>query len=600
MNGEAATPVLHAMVEEQAKASPDAVALVCGQRLLTYAELEGWASGVAASLTAGGVVAGTPVGLMAEPSLELVVGMLAILKAGGHYVALGPNIPHRRLASMCSGVGLTMVVGTARALTDWERVQGVGLIDLAAAPTCAGAPETDMTHALAPDTPAYILHTSGSTGVPKGVVVEHRNVTALLRAFEAVAPSRSPLVGTNLCPFTFDVSVWEIFSVLCFGGTLHVLTPPITGDPDALVEYVLGNGVTSTYLPPGLVEGVARRLRRANRPVTLDRILVGVEPIIQSVLQELRDLSDSVRIVNGYGPTETTVCATFFPFTSASNPLRRTPIGFPALGYKVHVVDDDLLPVTPGSVGEILVGGAGVARGYVNDPVATASKFLVDPFSDPPGAGRVYRTGDLGRVLPDGALEYVGRADSQVKVRGFRVELGDVEQALSRCRGARRVVVLAPDSPAGRRLIAFVEGDPAVPGDEIRRQLAGELPEYMIPSRVVSLERFPQNDNGKIDRESLLEIDRADPELHGGSTVMPTSLEGRVVDVWREVLGIDHIGLADNFFDLGGDSLSAITIANRLSDDLACSVSVRDLFLLPTVAELAGRARVLMREDSAV
>jgi len=302
---------------------------------------------------------------------------------------------------------------------------------------------------------AYILYTSGSTGKPKGVMVEHYSVLTLLCGFEQIAPSGKQLIGTVACPFSFDVSVWEIFSMLCFGGNIHILTPEIFSSAEPFVSYLSDHNVTSTYIPPALLLGIVSQLELTGS-ITLNRILVGVEPIKEGILQRFRNLSDQIHIVNGYGPTEATICATFFYFGMAVDIERNTPIGTAAPSYQVYLVDSNLRLVPIGTSGELHIGGVGLARGYLNRPELTAEKFIPNPFSDEPGS-RLYKTGDLARYLPDGNIEFLGRMDHQVKIRGFRIELGEIEAVLTRHPEVREAAVIArEDRKGGKYLAAYI------------------------------------------------------------------------------------------------------------------------------------------------
>jgi amino acid adenylation domain-containing protein/non-ribosomal peptide synthase protein (TIGR01720 family) len=451
---------LHELFETWAERTPNAVAVICNDQQLTYSALNQRANQLAHYLRALGIGPEVCVGLCMERSLEMVVGLLGILKAGGAYVPLDPAYPKERLSFMLSDTQVSVLVTQQEIVThlpkhalrlvcldtDWEVI--------------AQQSKEDPVSGVTPENLAYVMYTSGSTGKPKGVMIEQRQVLALLYGFEHVAPGGAGCIGTAVCPFGFDVSVWECFSMLCFGGTLHIIVPEILTDPQQFVHYLVDHGITSAYIPPALLSEVACHLEQQDAQMALNRILVGTEPIKQGLLQRFRDLSEHMRIVNGYGPTETTICATLFPFYSATEPYRRTPIGTGIRGYEVYLVDANMQLVPIGIPGELHIGGAGLARGYLNCPELNAEKFIPHPFRDRPGA-RLYKTGDLARWLPDGNLEFLGRLDQQVKIRGFRVEPGEIEAVLAGLPVVQESVVFArEDQPGDKRLVAYVVPNP--------------------------------------------------------------------------------------------------------------------------------------------
>ena len=448
---------LHELFEAWAEQTPDAVAVVCNAQQLTYSALNRRANQLAHYLRALGVGPEVCVGLCMERSLELVVGLLGILKAGGAYVPLDPTYPKERLAFMLSDTQVSVLVTQQKIVTDlpehashlvcldtdWEHI--------------AQQSEANPVSGVTPENLAYVMYTSGSTGTPKGVMIEQRQVLAFLYGFEHVAPGGEGCIGTAVCPCGFDVSVWEYFSMLCFGGTLHIIVPEILTDPQQFVRYLVDHRITSAYIPPALLSEVASHLEQQHAQMALNRILVGTEPIKQGLLQRFRNLSEHMRIVNGYGPTETTICATLFPFCSATEPDRRTPIGTGIRGYEVYLVDANMQLVPMGIPGELHIGGVGLARGYLNRPELNAEKFIPHPFRDRPGA-RLYKTGDLARYLPDGNLEFLGRLDQQVKIRGFRVEPGEIEAVLAGLPVVQESVVVAREDQPRRQTVSSLCG----------------------------------------------------------------------------------------------------------------------------------------------
>ena len=509
---------------------------------------------------------------------------------------LDPAYPPERLASMMADAQVAVLV-TQQCLavlpvheahvvcldTDWECL--------------AQQSEANIDSGVTPKSLAYVMYTSGSTGTPKGVMVEHRQIVAFLHSFEHIAPGGAGNIGTTVCPFGFDVFVWECFSMLCFGGKLHIMLPELWTAPEQFARYLVYHRITSAYIPPALLSDLAIHLEQQHEQVALNRLLVGVEPIKQGTLQRFRNLSEHMRIVNGYGPTETTVCAALFPFYAATELERRTPIGTRVDGYEVYLVDTYGQPVPIGIPGELLIGGIGLARGYINRAEFTAEHFIPHPFSHVPGA-RLYKTGDLARYLPDGNLEFLGRHDQQVKIRGYRIELEEIEAALRQHPAVREIVVLAcEDARRGdKRLVAYlVANQEPTPAQQTWRSfLKQKLPEYMIPSAFVVIETLPRTPNGKIDRQALPMLD-ATPSPGAAAFVAPgTPVESTLAVIWAEVLGLERVGVHDNFFELGGDSILSIQIIAR-ANQAGLRLTPKHLFQHQTIAELATAANTLFK-----
>ena len=639
---------IHALFEQQVARTPDAVALImaedkktsrqeaalslpkgdkvndandialssCYPVTLSYSELNARANQLAHHLIELGVQPDTLVAVMMERSIEMVVSLLAVLKAGGAYVPIDPTYPSERIAYMLTDsaapILLTQSYLDFAQTTDKAAGQNgrhIIAVDqmgtqLAAYPTSNPHTKTTPAHL------AYVIYTSGSTGQPKGVMVQHTNVVAMLHGFEKIAPRQKQLVGTAVCPFSFDVSIWEFFSMLCFGGSLHLLPVDVFADAVSFAEYMAIHSVTSSYIPPALLLGMTEACQQLKTRLSLDRILVGVEPIQQGRLQHFRDLSSGMRIINGYGPTESTICSTFFDFQQATEPERRTPIGKAVTGYKIYLLNELQQPLPIGVAGELYVGGAGLTRGYLNRPELTAERFI-----EHPKFGRLYKTGDLCRWLPNGNIEYIGRTDFQVKIRGFRIELGEIESALLAQEGVREAVVLAREETAGdKRLVAYVvqdasckrQGDTSKEQDvscnlqpaTLRSSLQAKLPEYMMPSAFVFLEALPLTPNGKLDRRALPIPDYTDAQHE---FVAPRNeLETQLVAIWQAVLGGERvapeqsrrIGVDDNFFALGGHSLLATQVMSRIRQAFVIDLPLRIFFETPTIAELATHIRM--------
>jgi amino acid adenylation domain-containing protein len=436
--------------------TPDHTAVVYGERTLSYAELDWQSSRLAHYLLDAGVGNQELVGICMERSIEMIVGILGILKAGGCYVPIDPEYPSERIGYMLSDTGARYVLVNGTAGERLPDGHGCRVIDVdGLGEELLGYPAMRPDVVIRPDQLAYIIYTSGSTGNPKGVMIEHRNIVALLFGFEQVSPQQSAGHGLSLCPYVFDVSVWEFFINLCFGNALHIL-PSIDGlDAARIVGYMASHKIATAYLPPTVLSEVVSAIRQLPQGLELERLLVGVMSIQQQVLQDFIDLQPGLSIINGYGPAETTVCASFFSFRQAIDVQENTPIGRPVANYQLYVLDKYGKPLPAGVPGQIWIGGAGVGRGYLNDPLLTAQKFVEHPFL--PGQ-LIYQSGDMGKWLADGDLEYLGRADEQVKVRGYRIEPGEVETVMLKSGLVDQAVLLAPaDQKGNRTLVAFLD-----------------------------------------------------------------------------------------------------------------------------------------------
>ncbi|HEX2090822.1 MAG TPA: amino acid adenylation domain-containing protein, partial [Longimicrobiaceae bacterium] len=567
---------LHGFVEEWARRTPEAPALVSGTGTLGWGEVNRRANRIAHHLRRLGVGPEVRVGLHLERGPEALVALLGILKAGGAYVPLDPAYPPDRVAYMREDAGISVLLScgdgalrtggarTVRLDQEWDR----------------GGPEHDLDPGplAGPDNLAYVIYTSGSTGRPKGVMVTHRT---LLAAAEAQRPLTGVHSGSRILQFaslSFDASVFEILLAVRNGAALCFPDADARLSGEGLLRAMREMEVTTTILPPP----VLAELPVADLPA-IHTLGMGGEAVSAEVVARW---APRYRMLNAYGPTEVTIWATAALGLDGS---RRPPIGRPIPNARVYLLDGELEPLPVGVPGELWIGGAGVARGYLGRPGLTAERFLPDPFSPEPGA-RMYRSGDRGRWLPDGEIDFLGRTDEQVKVRGFRIELGEIEAVLLRTEGIRDAVVVArEDAPGERRLVAYVvaEGETGPTAAELRTRLRGELPEYMVPAVFVRLDALPLTPSGKVDRRVL-----PAPEVTGGTedAFVParTPLEEVLAGIWAALLGVERVGVDDNFFELGGHSLLAARAASRISEALHLEVRVRDLFEHPTVRRLAA------------
>ncbi|RTQ90553.1 MULTISPECIES: non-ribosomal peptide synthetase [Stenotrophomonas] len=579
--------LLHSLFEQAADTAPDRVAVICGDASLSYAQLEQRANQVAHYLIAAGIAADGRVALCMERSVDMVVGMLGILKAGAGYVPLDPAYPPERLAYLI-GDCAPQVVLTQRALvgmltalgTDTHRV--VTLDD--ECPITAGQPtQRPEKTGLSADHLAYVIYTSGSTGQPKGVMVHHAGIVASTRARIAYYPADSRML---LVPsFAFDSSVAMIFWALCSGATLVVARHDEARDPAALSRLVSEHRIEAWLSVPSLYDAVLTYCNGEGLE-SLRSVIVAGEALSHRVATRHAEcMPASARMYNEYGPTEACVWCTV-DLVDSRHPGKS--IGKPIAGAPIYLLDQWGAPVPLGVPGEIHIGGVQVARGYLERPGLTAERFIQDPFSPGPAA-RMYRTGDLGAWQADGTIDYLGRNDHQVKVRGFRIELGEIEVALQGCPDVREaVVLLREDEPGDRRLVAYFissSGDPVKAG-ELRAALARSLAEHMLPSAFVQLPAWPLTPNGKLDRQALPAPERAVASVEFFD-VPRGEIEVTLAQLWQQLLHVAQVGRNDHFFDLGGHSLLAIQLISQLRRLLDVEVALREVFNHPTLADLA-------------
>ncbi|EFE65511.1 peptide synthetase 3 [Streptomyces viridosporus ATCC 14672] len=561
--------------ERQAAETPDALALVCGDEEVTYAELNARANRLARMMAGRGVGAESFVGVVLPRSVELVVTLLAVWKAGGAYVPIDPDHPAERIAYVLADAAPAVTV-TTRALAGMlpADAPSLALDHEETARECARQDPSDLAVRVPDAGAAYMIYTSGSTGRPKGVVVSRSSVANLVawahREFGREALS-TVVVSTSM---SFDVSVFELFSPLACGGGVRLVENLLS-----LMDPGVTEGATLVGGVPSAMTNVATSL---DAEWDVGTVVLAGEAFTASALATVRKSAPRARVYNCYGPTEATVYAT--AWRDAGGDVRAPAIGGPVSNTRVYALDAHLAPVPPGVTGELYLAGEGVARGYRNRPGLTAERFVANPF-DAPGS-RMYRTGDLVRWTRDGELEYVGRADDQVKVRGFRIELGEIETVLARHPGiAQAVVVPREDGPGSHRLVAYVvcaAGAGADP-DDLRGHLRTRLPDYMVPEAVVVLDELPLSPNGKIDRTALPEPGQ---RHHTVGRAPRTPQEEILCELFSEVLGAPAVGVDDNFFDLGGHSLLATRLISRIRRVLDVELSVRALFESPTVAGL--------------
>ncbi|WP_411354714.1 amino acid adenylation domain-containing protein [Xenorhabdus khoisanae] len=594
--------LIHQLFEAQAAQRPDAIAMMFGDQIISYGELNRRANRLAHHLIALGVRPDDRVAICLERSPEMIVGLLGILKAGGAYVPLDPAYPTERLVYMLKDAAPVVLLTQAAQSDRLHDTVSMLLLD-AQDISLEGQPEHNPEARMLGLTSrhlAYVIYTSGSTGQPKGVMVEHRSVNRLVinNAYADIGVSDCVAHCANIA---FDASTWEIWSALLNGGRLHVVSQSVLLDPVRFCDSLIKGQVTALWLTAGLFNEYLDMLT----PLfgQLRYLLVGGDVLDPKKIQRVQ-LAESqpAHLINGYGPTETTTFAATYTIASPVNVTRSIPIGRPIANTQIYILDLYGQPVPLGVTGEIHIAGAGVARGYLNYPELTVERFLADPFSSDSDA-RMYKTGDLGRWLPDGNIEYLGRNDFQVKLRGFRIELGEIETRLTQCHGVREAVVIAREDAfykktsyektgyektgGQKRLVAYLlpqSGIKLVPA-ELRQQLTQHLAEYMIPSAFVTLEAFPLTSNGKLDRQALPAPDSSAIVVRGYAAPIGKT-ETTLAQIWQDLLGLERIGRYDHFFELGGHSLLAVQLLNRMREQ-DMEVPLTALFAHPTLCSLA-------------
>ncbi|HEX2209655.1 MAG TPA: amino acid adenylation domain-containing protein, partial [Longimicrobium sp.] len=581
---------VHELFEAQARERPEAVALVWGQAELTYQELEARANRLAHHLVRLGVGPEARVGVLLERGVELIVSLLAVLKAGGCYVPLDPGYPAERLRLMLadSSVRVLLSRGDLAGV-----VEGAGLevvhLDRAADALASESTEAPRSGATA-ESLAYIVYTSGSTGKPKGVMVGHRQVVQLVRETDYVQlhPGDRVAQASNA---GFDALTFEAWGAFLNGATLVGIPQDVLLSPPALREALRQERISTIFLTTALVNQLSHEVPDIFAPVR--EVLFGGQAVDADSVRRLLKAGRPGRLLHMYGPTETTTFCVYEQVEHVAEDALSVPLGHATGNQRIYLLDGALNPVPLGVPGEAYVGGGGVSRGYLNRPGLTAERFVPDPFSGEPGA-RMYRTGDRLRWRGERKLEFVGRVDDQVKIRGFRIEPGEVESVLSAHSAVREArVIVREDQPGEKRLVAYVVG--GVEAEELREHLRQSLPGYMVPAAFVVLEALPLTPNGKLDVKAL-----PAPELASAEEryVAPqTTVEEVLAGIWAEVLRVDRVGAHDSFFDLGGHSLLATRLLAHIQATFAVEISIRDVFSMPTLEAMAEEIERRIYED---
>ncbi|WP_259675526.1 non-ribosomal peptide synthase/polyketide synthase [Burkholderia gladioli] len=596
---------LHGLVEAQVARTPQAIALVAADGAsLSYAQLNRRANRLAHRLIALGIGADARVAICAERGVEMVVGLLATLKAGAAYLPLDPAYPAERLADMLAdsaAAALLMHEGTAAVMPALGAGDRLPVIDIGAPASEGNDEDKDEDRNPAPAAlgarhPAYVIYTSGSTGRPKGVVVEHRQIVNHMRWMQAAFPLGEGDAVAQKTPFSFDASVWEFFAPLLAGGRLEMAAPDGHRDPVYLAGWLRAQSIHTVQMVPTLLAGLLEIDGFAGCPA-LRRVFCGGEALPAALVERFRAKVPGVTLVNLYGPTETTIDSSSHVCSEPSSPAASagaSVIGRPLPNTRLYLLDARLNPVPPGVAGELYVAGAGVTRGYLARPALSAAAFLPDPFAPEAGA-RMYRTGDLARRLPDGNLVYLGRNDGQLKLRGLRIEPGEIEARMRGFAGIGEAVVMVRDEVEGGLLAAYYTrrgGEAAaVSAEALREHLAAGLPAHMVPQALVALDALPLMPNGKLDRKALPAPSRGEG---AGALALPMSAEEQTVaGIWAGVLGLERVGRDDDFFALGGHSLLATQMISRVRRAFGVEVPLRVAFDAPTLAAFAHRLAAL-------
>ena len=578
---------IHQLFEEQVERTPNAVAVVFENESLTYGELNNRANQLAHYLRKLGVKADTLVGISLERSLEMIIGLLGILKAGGAYLPLDPDYPSERLQFAIADAQLSLLL-TQEGLIDKlpEHQARLILLDRFTEEINQNS-QDNLTGVVTANDLANLIYTSGSTGKPKGVMVEHRGLFNLAQAQIKTFNLHSDCRILQFASLNFDASISEIIMATGAGATLYLDTKDALMPGLPLMGILKDYGITHITLPPSALAALP-----LEEIPELQTIIVAGEACSEELIKQW---ATGRNFFNAYGPTETSVCATVEKWTDET---RKVTIGRPIANTQVYILDSHLQPVPIGVPGELHIGGMGLARGYLDRPELTQEKFIPNPFSNYPDS-RLYKTGDLGRYLPDGNIEYLGRIDNQVKIRGFRIELGEIETVLTQYFQIQSSVIIArEDTPGNKRLVAYIvpQKDATPTPNELRQFLKEKLPEYMIPSAFVILESLPLTPNGKIDRRALPEPEQSYERTD--KFILPRNpIEEILVTIWSEVLKVKQVSINDNFFELGGHSLLATQLISRIRTNLQIEIPLRSLFAAPTIEELGQQIQQLQQQD---
>jgi len=592
---------VHRLFEAQAAARPQSVALIADNLVLTYEALNARANRLARFLRKSGVGPETIVGVLMARSADLIIALMAILKSGGAYLPLDSGLPSDRIAYMVEDSNASLILTTQGYASKLRTGSTQTVVLEEHADAIAGENAEDLTAAARPDGLAYVIYTSGSTGKPKGVMIEHGSMINFIKAAMSeycIGPADRIL---QFAAINFDTSVEEIYPCLCGGGTLVLRDDAMLTSMAAFAEAVQRFGITVLDLPTVFWHELALSLDKGeiSIPQCVRQVIIGGEKAnIEALKRWRRHVDNSVRLLNTYGPTETTVVATVCDLSRQTHELDSelgVSIGRPLANVRCYVLDRYRQPVPIGIPGELHIGGSALARGYLNKPDLTQTAFIPDPFRGEPG--RLYKTGDMVRLMGDGHLVFVGRSDNQIKIRGYRIEIGEIETCLEEHPQIDHAVVTDfADKNGQKRLVAYIvpkhRRTPAF--DEIREYLKKNLPDYMVPSIFEVLETLPLTANGKIDLKSLPVPGTGALGAERKITTPRNDTEAALIAIWKTILDVQEIDVFDNFFDIGGHSLLIARLTPRIKERLRVDISFRQFFETPTVAELAKVAEAMI------
>ncbi len=566
------------LFEEQAEYIPDATAISMNEQEMTYRELNERVNRLARTLRSHGISQGRLVAIMAERSIEMVIGILAAHKAGAAYVPIDPEYPEERIRFLIEDSGAQVMLTQSRLR---ERLAGLDSVILLDDESFYHEDGTNLNQGIEATDLACVIYTSGTTGKPKGNLVSHRNIVRVVQNTNYIDITNRDHV-LQLSSYSFDGAIFDIFGALTNGARLVLVPRETLLEIGLLADLIQRQRISVMFITTAFFNVLVDVNVNCFRDVRA--ILFGGERVSVGHVRKALAHLGAGRLNHVYGPTESTIFTTYLPVDFVDESALTVPIGRPISNTTVYIVDsrNKLLPI--GVVGELCVGGEGLVRGYNNRPELTAEKFVHNPFTS---GERMYRTGDLAKWLPDGTIEYVGRTDDQVKIRGFRIELGEIETQLQKVEGIRKTTVFARENVSGeKQLCAYYEADCELPAAELKSVLSQELPAYMIPTYLIQLERLPLTTNGKVDRRSLPAPEES-LQPGEGHTPPRTPLEANLAEIWKSVLGLEHIGVHDNFFDLGGHSLRATTLVSKVHQELNVELPLRDVFRYSTIEQMA-------------
>jgi amino acid adenylation domain-containing protein len=566
---------IHQLFEEQVIKTPDNIAVIFEDEKLTYQQLNEKANQLAHYLIKQGVKPETIVGIFVERSLEMIIGILGILKAGGAYIPLDVKYPQARIKFMLEDSQASIIL-TQEKLINALSITSQKIVNLDNWELIKQENKHHPLTSIKPNNLVYIIYTSGTTGKPKGVQIIHQSLTNYLYYLTKYFKLQKNDTFLAVANISFDVAMHELFLPLIIGGKLIIASDEMITEPSLLLKAIKDYRVTIIDTTPSRWQ-ILVEMATEQYPLSISKIWCGGESLNSKLACQLTSITKDV--YNFYGPTETTIFSLIYPVTNPEKIL----IGKAIANTKTYILDSNLQPLPIGVVGELHIGGDGLARGYLNRPDLTAEKFIDNPF----GEGKLYKTGDLARYLPDGNIEYIGRIDNQVKIRGFRIELGEIEATLNQYQGIKETVVIVRENSQGDKyLVAYLITNNQVNQKELRAYIQKELPEYMIPSAFIFLDGFPLNHNGKIDRKALPEPD-FNSQKENEFIAPRNEIEIKLVQIWQEVLGKEQISINDNFFELGGHSLLAVRLVFQIEQQLLKKLSISSLFQNPTIEKLS-------------